>query len=70
MNKIVFGGDVKKVTERLEVLAEMHAGQTVSEVAEMFEHMTADQKERYIRLITAEYEQFGGHRENAKRCMR
>lgn len=58
MNKIVFGGDVKKVTEQLEALAEIHKGQSVAEVAEMFDGMTDEQEERYIRLVIAEYRQF------------
>lgn len=58
MSAIIFGGDVKEVTERLEALAEMHKGKTVSDLAEMFDRMTDEEKERYIKVITAEYQQF------------
>ncbi len=58
MNGIVFGGDVKNVTEKLEALAYLHDGQTVVEVAEKLNRMTDEQKERYINLITLEYRQF------------
>ena len=60
MKKIVFNGDVNRVTETLEAFAGMHDGMTVMELAEMFGNMTNEQKERYITLITAEYKQFKG----------
>lgn len=59
MKRIVFNGDVKRVTETLEAFAGMHDGMTVLQMAEMFGNMTNEQKERYINLITAEYKQFG-----------
>lgn len=61
MNRITFCGDVKRVTETLEALAELHHdGISIMELAEKFDGMTDEQKGRYIELVTGIHRQFGG----------
>ena len=59
----VLNGDVKDVTKTLRALGAMNEGKTVIELMEMFNRMTDEQKQRYIRVTTAVYEQLGGTRE-------
>ena len=51
MSGLTISGDIKTVTEKLEALADIHAGQTVGEISEFFDLMTDEQKDKYIELI-------------------
>lgn len=59
----VLSGDVKDVTKTLRALGAMNKGKTVCELMDMLAAMTDEQKQRYIRVTTAVYEQLGGTRE-------
>lgn len=61
--RFILKGDVKQVTNTLRALGAMNEGKTVIELMEMFNRMTDEQRERYIRITVAVYEQLGGSRE-------
>jgi hypothetical protein len=56
----VFSGDVKAATKALAAIAYLNRGKSVVEVLHSIEHLTEEQRRRWVRLNVALYKQFTG----------
>lgn len=54
----VFSGDVKVATKALTAIAYLNRGKSVAEVLQSIEHLTEEQRRRWVRLNVALYDQF------------
>ena len=54
----VFSGDVKIATKALSAIAYLNRGKSVVEVLHSIEHLTEEQRRRWVRLNVALYDQF------------